>query len=354
MDIQRVRVKLFAEAPEDLDVAPLLDIFSRWRHDGDHPARWIDLADYAHVPDGPLAMLVGKQGNLLYDLEDGRPGLVWRNKTALEGDAERRVETALRRGLALFSALAREEGFPDALRLDTAKLAVEFVDRLEAPNDDASDQALGPAVRAALDKLYGRGQYSATRRDEAHRALGYEAQAWSARALDELVARLEALDDLDRDEVGVEVEGMEIKRVGAKEAALLMENDGYAYIDVRSLGEFAAGHPEGAYNVPILIEGPSGYSLVPNPDFVEVMQAHFPKDAKLVLGCRSGGRSLRAAQILVANGYTDVIDNFAGYEAGQGPRGVELGWGRSGLPTAEEAEPGRSWQELRAAQDADA
>lgn len=345
MDIQRVRIKLFADAPSDVDVAPILDIFSRWRHDGDHPASWIDLADYAHVPQGPLALLVGHQGNLGFDLEDGRPGLVWRNKAALAGDAEARLSEALRRGLALFAALARDDAFPGDIQLDPGRLAIDLVDRMVVGDHDVAERELRPAVQAVLDRLYGLGAYEARRRLGPGRPFGYEVEARAPRDLDVLLARLGLADD-DANDAAPEVESMEVKRVGANEAAQLIEREGYVYVDVRSLGEFQAGHPKGAYNIPIMIEGPAGYSLVPNRAFVDVVEAHFDKDAKLIVGCRSGGRSLRAAQILVASGYTQVIDNYSGFEAGQGPQGVELGWGRSGLPVASAAEPGRSWQEL--------
>ena len=95
---------------------------------------------------------------------------------------------------------------------------------------------------------------------------------------------------------------MPVKRVSPDEALALMQEEGYVYLDVRSVPEFEAGHPEGAYNVPLLDMGPQG--MTPNPAFLQVVQAHFPKDAKLVVGCKAGGRSLSAASLLEANGYT--------------------------------------------------
>ena len=111
---------------------------------------------------------------------------------------------------------------------------------------------------------------------------------------------------------------------------------GYTYVDVRTEEEFAAGHPAGAYNVPFLVSA-SG-SMAPNPDFLAVMKAVFPKDQKLVLGCRSGGRSLRAAEALVAEGYSAVVDQRAGWDGARDAFGAvtEPGWSRVGLPT----EPG--------------
>ena len=45
---------------------------------------------------------------------------------------------------------------------------------------------------------------------------------------------------------------MAIKHVDVKEAYRLQGEEGYAYIDVRSIPEYEAGHPAGAHNVPLL------------------------------------------------------------------------------------------------------
>lgn len=138
---------------------------------------------------------------------------------------------------------------------------------------------------------------------------------------------------------------MAVKRVSPEEAQELLGKDGYVYVDVRSIPEFEAGHPAGAYNVPLLHMGPGGMS--PNPDFASVMERNFPKDAKIVVGCRSGGRSLQAASILLSIGFQAVVDQRAGYEGTVGPGGrPEAGWAPKGLPTSREAADGRSYAAL--------
>ena len=134
---------------------------------------------------------------------------------------------------------------------------------------------------------------------------------------------------------------MPVKRVSPDEALALMQKEGYVYLDVRSVPEFEAGHPEGAYNVPLLDLGPQG--MTPNPAFLQVVQAHFPPDTKLVVGCKAGGRSLQAASLLESNGYTQVIDQRAGFD-GSG----EPGWSRRGLPVSKAAPPERRYAELAA------
>lgn len=138
-----------------------------------------------------------------------------------------------------------------------------------------------------------------------------------------------------------------VKRVSPAEALALCA-EGYIHVDVRSEGEFAEGHPTGAYNVPLLHTTPEG-TRAPNPDFLGVMMAQFPTTTRLVLGCRSGQRSLRAAGLLAEAGYSTLVDQRAGFDGVRDAFGsvTEKGWRASGLPVSYEAEAGRSYRELQ-------
>ena len=139
---------------------------------------------------------------------------------------------------------------------------------------------------------------------------------------------------------------MSVKRVSPEEANALVEQEGYAYVDVRSIPEFESGHPAGAYNIPVAHMTARG--MQPNSSFLEEVAATFPKDAKLVLGCKTGGRSLRAAQALLNAGYENVVDQRAGMVGKRDAFGQleEPGWQAAGLEVATEAESGRSYAEL--------
>ncbi len=138
----------------------------------------------------------------------------------------------------------------------------------------------------------------------------------------------------------------DITRISPSDASEKLAG-GWTYVDVRTTEEFEAGHPAGALNVPIAHAGPGG--MVPNPDFLPVMKSAFALDAKIVVGCKSGARSLRAAQALVAAGFTQVADQRAGWDGARSAFGqvTEPGWLRAGLP-AEEGQPqGRSWHDMK-------
>jgi len=122
--------------------------------------------------------------------------------------------------------------------------------------------------------------------------------------------------------------------------AAARQAEGSRYIDVRTPEEFAAGHPVGAVNIPVAFAGPAG--MVPNPDFVSVVQRHFSADTPLLVGCKSGGRSARAADLLEAAGYTTLANVDGGYHGKPG----QQGWLPLGLPTSTETE-GVSYDDLK-------
>jgi len=79
------------------------------------------------------------------------------------------------------------------------------------------------------------------------------------------------------------------KRISGAEARALVA-DGALLIDVRTNGEFSSGHIEGARNVPV---GELGSRL-----------DKLPRKKPVVVYCRSGARSARAARMLEKAGFT--------------------------------------------------
>lgn len=131
-----------------------------------------------------------------------------------------------------------------------------------------------------------------------------------------------------------------MKRITPEEGAAKME-EGYVYLDVRSVPEFESGHPKGAYNIPLMNAGMFGMS--PNPKFMEEVSKTFAKDARIVVGCKSGGRSVSAVGLMEMAGFKDLLEQRAGFDG----NGAEPGWRSTRLPQATQAEPGRAYQDLR-------
>ncbi|VVB18398.1 unnamed protein product [Arabis nemorensis] len=94
---------------------------------------------------------------------------------------------------------------------------------------------------------------------------------------------------------------------------------GHRYLEVRTPEEFSQGHACGAINVPYL----NREAMSKNPNFLEQVSSHFGQSDQIVVGCQSGGRSMKATTELLDAGFTSVKDIAGGYAA----------WTQNGLPT---------------------
>ena len=87
-----------------------------------------------------------------------------------------------------------------------------------------------------------------------------------------------------------------------------------------------------------------------NPRFVEIVEANFGKDVKCVTGCQKGGRSLKAAELLIGAGLTNSVDMRGGFggETDSMGRLTFPGWAPRSLPTTTESAPQARCQSLKA------
>lgn len=103
-------------------------------------------------------------------------------------------------------------------------------------------------------------------------------------------------------------------------------------VDVRSGEERKfVGHVPGSLHVPWA----TGTSLTRNPRFVRELEAKTGKQAVVLLLCRSGKRSVLAAEAATKAGFTDafnVLEGFEGEIDARGQRGSTDGWRLRGLP----------------------
>ena len=139
-----------------------------------------------------------------------------------------------------------------------------------------------------------------------------------------------------------------VERILPDEAKKRLEGDAPPiYLDVRSTGEFEAGHVPGAYNIPLLHKTPMG--MIPNQEFTEVVAKSLEKGQPIICGCAAGARSYRAAEHLTELGYEDVVDMQAGFHGERDAYGMVVveGWAARGYPVATDAEPGRDYESLK-------
>ena len=143
---------------------------------------------------------------------------------------------------------------------------------------------------------------------------------------------------------------MNVKQVDVRRAHELQANDGYTYIDVRSVPEYEKGHPTGAHNVPLLHFDSASGRMQPNQEFLRVVQANYPPETKLLIGCQVGGRSSQAAQLLAASGYSDVsnvVGGFGGARDRATGQVLAEGWLQANLPVETEGTSDATYTDLQ-------
>lgn len=117
-------------------------------------------------------------------------------------------------------------------------------------------------------------------------------------------------------------EQTKLEEISPVRAKLMVRNDGALMVDVREKDEVAAL----AYDVENIIN-------IPLSELSERM-SEIPKDKQLIMACRSGNRSRKAANILMENGYTNLVNMEGGILAWQAKG---LGVIANGQPTAKKA-----------------
>lgn len=95
----------------------------------------------------------------------------------------------------------------------------------------------------------------------------------------------------------------EVLPVDAYEAKLL-ENPGIQLVDVRTPKEFSNGHIKGARNIDFN-----------SADFAQQLEKQLDKNQPVMLYCRSGKRSEKAARKMAELGFREVYDLQGGFLA---------------------------------------
>ncbi|ESQ50691.1 hypothetical protein EUTSA_v10022891mg [Eutrema salsugineum] len=90
---------------------------------------------------------------------------------------------------------------------------------------------------------------------------------------------------------------------------------GYTFLDVRTVEEFEKGHvdSEKVFNVPYWFYTPQGQEN--NPNFLKHVSCLFNQSDRIIVGCKSGVRSLYATNDLVSSGFKSVRNMDGGYIA---------------------------------------
>ena len=281
---RRLSVKFMADPPDGpLDLEPYIGLFHRFIQERSLEGLLIDVADYAHVPDGPGILLVGHEVDYGVDLGGGRPGLLVTRKRHGDAGLPRVLEDALRKGLVALAAIARSG--VGALRFRTDSLQIQILDRLVAPNAEAGFEALRAGAEPVLAALYGKAGLELVRdhAGDPRRPLALRVAAVGAPDAEALLARLGGSGAVPA------ADAQSPWDISVEELARLRDaGEAFALLDVREVHEFEICN--------------LGGKLVPLSSLAGRL-AELDREARLVVHCRSGARSARAVELLRSAGF---------------------------------------------------
>ncbi len=93
-----------------------------------------------------------------------------------------------------------------------------------------------------------------------------------------------------------------------------------------------------------------GMGMVPNQNFLKIVEANIPKDANILVGCKTGGRSARAIEMMSQLGYQNLTNVRTGFVGAMDMTGriTEPGWSMLNLPQCTSCEAASSYEYLKA------
>ena len=155
MDAFKISEKIFV-ADDHFAPDQFVRIFHRWIQTGAIDGHLlIDVADYAHVADGPGTVLIGSEANFYMDRGENRLGLLYSRKTPLPGPFRDRLRAVLVATFQAATKLESEDSLPGGITFRTDEIVIRVNDRLLAPSHSQTLQATGADVESVARQIHG-------------------------------------------------------------------------------------------------------------------------------------------------------------------------------------------------------
>lgn len=164
INLQNIQWKLHLDESTVGDPHNWFKAFAPWIPDS--PEVFVDVADYAHVTDGPVIFLSGHNVCYTLDKTTGRYGLLYERRQPAEGTNPEKLQGSLKELLEHAARLEADAIFPVKPKFFAGDLKFILNNRGIAPNNDETLAAVKPELSALLDKVYGAGAYTLTREQD--------------------------------------------------------------------------------------------------------------------------------------------------------------------------------------------
>jgi len=151
-----ISVKLFVDDHSAVNPQALIPVFHRWIKEGVlEDELMIDVAIYEHVPQGPGIILVCDKAHYYFDVRHNRWGLRYRGRREARATGGEAVTRAFASALKAASLLENDPTLNGQYTFRTDEVEFGVYDRLRAPSDASTLEAVRPALAATVEALWG-------------------------------------------------------------------------------------------------------------------------------------------------------------------------------------------------------
>ena len=189
MQLQKINWKLFFKNQSAVEPDDFFRLFNSWI--ADSPEIFVDVADYQHVHDGPVTLLVGHYADFAIDDSDRRRGLLYSQKRGGEGSHGDQLKSSLTALLKGALRLTSDSVFGGKLFFHTNELKLVVNDRALAPNTKETYQLLKPELESLAATLFGAGSYTLSLDSNPKQRFSVVIQSPKDPGLSPLLSRLE-------------------------------------------------------------------------------------------------------------------------------------------------------------------
>ena len=162
MPTHKISIKFYLDQGHNIAPETWFKTFNNWisAHNGSDVL--LDVADYSHVPNGPVTLLLGHEYDISIDDTDAKRGLLYNRKQPNGGAFAQQLSSAVRAACETCRRLETEEAV--AFRGNELRLILN--DRLNAPNTENTHNAIKDDLQALLHQLYNGSEVLAERRKD--------------------------------------------------------------------------------------------------------------------------------------------------------------------------------------------
>jgi hypothetical protein len=191
MELQKLNVKFFVEPPDTVPLTDFINIFHGWIQatDGDYH----DVADYSHMQAGPGIVLIANDANVSIDETENRRGLLFSQKSRLEGSNQEKLRKVFRAALENCRKLEDEPALRGKLRFRLNEAAISVNDRLISSNSEVAFNEIQSDIAAIAKELFGAAEFRLERNSDSRQRLNVRLKASVAVDLSKALEKLQRM-----------------------------------------------------------------------------------------------------------------------------------------------------------------